>query len=82
VYFRVNACNEARSLKLGGGVRNLRDGRVEVEVYGEEEAVDRLIKWLKIGPKQAKVTIIEVTDSCFFTDHPVKEIPFQIWATN
>ena len=50
----------ARQLKLTGGVRNLRDGRVEVQVSGVAEAVDALIKWLEIGPKHAKVSIIEV----------------------
>ena len=52
----------AQQLKLTGGVRNLSDGRVEVQVSGIEGAVEALIKWLKIGPKHAKVSIIEVID--------------------
>ncbi|MCK4834500.1 MAG: acylphosphatase, partial [Gammaproteobacteria bacterium] len=36
--------------------------RVEVLVAGDDEVVQSLIKWLKIGPKYAKVSTIEVID--------------------
>ena len=49
-------------LNLRGSVRNLTDGRVEVQLAGEEAAAEVLINWLKIGPKHAKVTTIEVVD--------------------
>ncbi len=62
VFFRENCMREASQLKLSGGVRNLRDGRVEVQVSGVETGVNKLIKWLKTGPKHAKVSIIEVID--------------------
>ncbi len=52
----------ARQLKLSGGVRNLSDGRVEVRVFGDEAAVEDLINWLKIGPKHAKVSTIDVIE--------------------
>ena len=62
VFFRDSCMRQASQLKLSGGVRNLRDGRVEVQVSGVETAVSKLIKWLKIGSKHAKVSIIEVID--------------------
>lgn len=62
VFFRESTRNFASTLKLVGYVRNRRDGRVEVLVAGEEEAVYSLIKWLKIGPKLAKVSTIDVVD--------------------
>jgi len=60
VFFRESTRQQAVALKLVGGVRNIRDGRVEVQVSGKDEAVRRLINWLKIGPKYAKVSTIEV----------------------
>ncbi len=73
VFFRDSCVHQASQLKLSGGVRNLRDGRVEVQVSGVETAVDKLIKWLKIGPKHAKVSIIEVIDMAI-TDMNKKDL--------
>ncbi|MBE9567274.1 MAG: acylphosphatase [Proteobacteria bacterium] len=62
VFFRDSTRQKANELDLTGGVRNLRDGRVEVLVCGDEISLESLINWLKIGPKSAKVTTIEVVD--------------------
>ena len=81
VFFRDNTRRKADALQLKGGVRNCRDGRVEVLVVGEEAAVDALIKWLKIGPKHAKVSTIEVIDLAL---NHLPEMPrdnFEIWPT-
>ena len=55
VGFRWALCAEARRLDLAGWVRNLRDGRVEALVCGEEEAVDHLTLWAQNGPSTARV---------------------------
>ncbi len=62
VFYRDSTWQLANKLHLTGGVRNLCDGRVEVLVAGDDAAVESLIKWLKIGPKYAKVSTIEVID--------------------
>ncbi len=62
VFFRDSTRQIATELKLTGGVRNLPDGRVEVLVEGDEASIQSLIKWLKIGPKLAKVSTIKVID--------------------
>lgn len=68
VFFRESTRQQAISLGVGGWVRNRRDGRVEVMLCGDNDATDSLLKWLKIGPKLAKVTNIEckkiVKDKC------------------
>lgn len=54
------ACRSiARSLDLGGWVRNLSDGRVEFFAQGEGEAVDHLITWAWAGPGGARVSGVE-----------------------
>lgn len=49
VGFRFTACSLARPLGLNGWVKNCYDGDVEMEVQGEEEAIDRMIEGLDRG---------------------------------
>jgi acylphosphatase len=60
---------------LSGGVRNLDDGRVEVDVEGERSAVDAFVNLLKSGPCLARVEGIEVK-----SDTPTgQQGGFRIW---
>ena len=61
VGFRVFAAQAARRFQLFGGVRNLHDGRVELEVEGPKELIETLLTALKIGPPAAEVSQIETT---------------------
>ena len=45
-----------------GYARNLRDGRVEVVVEGEANAVDALVEWCRHGPRGARVDAVEVVE--------------------
>lgn len=47
VGFRYTAAYLARSLDLTGWVRNLWDGRVEMEVQGRPEAIESLLSELR-----------------------------------
>ena len=91
VFFRESTRQIASQLKLSGGVRNLSDGRLEVQLSGDEENVYSLIKWLKIGPKLAKVSNIEVlelerlertSDLLPGSPETQSEGKFEIWATD
>jgi acylphosphatase len=62
VGFRMNARAEALGLGLSGSARNLADGSVEVLVEGEEESVQQLIDWLRVGPRFASVAGVEISD--------------------
>ena len=62
VFYRESTRQLANELLLTGGVRNRRDGSVEVLVTGNDRDVETFINWLKTGPKLAKVSTIEVVD--------------------
>jgi len=49
----------ARALGLHGWVRNTRDGTVELFAQGDEDAVNRLVDWLWLGPSGDGVSGIE-----------------------
>lgn len=55
VFFRASAREQAVALKLTGYARNMVDGSVEVVVYGEPSAIDRMETWLHDGPDAAEV---------------------------
>jgi acylphosphatase len=56
VFFRSSTQDVAQGAGCTGWVRNLRDGRVEVEVQGDPQAVERVVDHCRTGPPQAKVT--------------------------
>ena len=60
VFFRYETKAEATRLKVNGWVKNLRDGRVEAVLEGEEEAVEKIIEFCKKGPPGAEVSGVEV----------------------
>jgi len=55
VGFRYSACARAEELRLGGWVRNLDDGSVEVVAEGAVERLALFEEWLRRGPTGAYV---------------------------
>ena len=55
VGFRYSACARAGELRLGGWVRNLDDGSVEVIAEGAAEKLALFEEWLRRGPTGAYV---------------------------
>lgn len=60
VGYRAYATRVASQRGLCGGVRNLDDGRVELEVEGRKDQILILIDDLKIGPPASRVAAVEV----------------------
>ena len=60
VGFRYFARDAARREGLAGTVRNLDDGRVEIVVEGDEEAVTRFERAIRQGPASARVDDVMV----------------------
>jgi len=47
---------------LGGWVRNLPDGRVEISAEGDAEALERFERHVRHGPPHARVDRVEIED--------------------
>ncbi len=62
VGFRWFTQEMARSEGAKGWVRNLPDGRVEAIVEGDEEAVTRVERAIRTGPRGARVEKVDVDD--------------------
>ena len=62
VGYRFHARDAAAREGLGGFVRNLSDGRVEVEAEGERDAMLRFERVLRQGPPAGRVDAVAVTD--------------------
>lgn len=60
VGFRYSVLSRARSLELGGWVRNRSDGSVEAAFEGDDERVRSLVEWCHQGPPGAEVRSIDV----------------------
>ena len=68
VWFRQSTLEQAEVLGLTGWVRNNDNGEVELLACGEEDALNRLKRWLWQGPKHAQVQevlIEEVPEQVF-----------------
>jgi acylphosphatase len=60
VWYRESCRQVADRLGVSGWVRNEPDGSVVAVVEGEEAAVDRLLEWMRTGPRHAVVTDVAV----------------------
>lgn len=68
VFYRAFTRNLASSIGLGGWVRNLPDGRVEVLFEGEKDLIVEAIRGCYAGPPGSHVTNIDVTWETFVGD--------------
>lgn len=52
----------ATTCGLVGWVRNRREGTVEAELHGDDEALRDVIAALRQGPRSARVDALQITD--------------------
>jgi len=62
VFFRDTCRRVAEEEKVSGWASNLSDGRVEVALEGDEDAVDRVVQWCREGTDWADVDSVEISD--------------------
>ena len=60
VFFRSETRDRARSLGLGGWVRNCPDGSVEAVFEGDPDRVRSMVDWCGRGPGGASVDAVDV----------------------
>jgi acylphosphatase len=62
VFFRDSTRREAESAGVAGWARNRSDGAVEAVFEGDDEAVDRMVEFVRRGPGHSDVDDVEVAD--------------------
>jgi acylphosphatase len=62
VFYRATCAERARELGLGGWVRNGSGGVVAAEFEGDEQGVETIVAWCRIGPATARVDSVQVSD--------------------
>ncbi|HYH33551.1 MAG TPA: acylphosphatase [Nocardioides sp.] len=62
VFFRDSCRSEARSRGVAGWVRNTAEGAVEVELEGDDDAVDAMVEWCHTGPPRAEVEAVRTRE--------------------
>lgn len=65
VFFRQALKVMAKKNNVFGWVKNLKDGRVEAILEGDEDKVNRLIEWSHGGPANARVEDVEIQNEKF-----------------
>lgn len=65
VCFRHSTAMEARQLGITGYAKNLRDGSVEVIMFGENAQLQVLLTWLETGSKRSIINSIVVDEIDF-----------------
>ena len=65
--FRYHTQQQATKLGLVGFVRHLSDGRIEIQVQGEEDKVDQMLDWCQAEPHGKHIKSI-----LFRHDEPVE----------
>jgi acylphosphatase len=62
VFFRDSTRREAESVGVAGWARNRADGAVEAVFEGDDDAVDRMVEFVRRGPGHSDIDDVEVVD--------------------
>jgi len=74
VFFRQALKVVAKKNNVLGWVRNLKDGRVEAILEGDNKSINPVIEWTRIGPANSRVDDIEVSNEEFKNEFSTFEI--------
>jgi acylphosphatase len=62
VFFRDSTRRKAQTVGVSGWVRNCPDGTVEAVFEGDDDAVRRMVDWVREGPGHAEVDRVDVVE--------------------
>lgn len=65
VFFRQAMKVTAKKNNATGWVKNLKDGRVEAIIEGEDLDVSNIVEWCHAGPANARVEDVEIRNEKF-----------------
>ena len=65
VFFRAETQRTADGFHLTGWVRNMSDGRVEALFEGEDQNVDKMLDWCRVGPPAARVKDVLMEEEAY-----------------
>ncbi len=65
VFFRQAIKAMAKKNKVFGWVRNLKDGKVETVLEGDDVDIISMVEWCHAGPANARVEDIEIRNEKF-----------------
>ncbi len=65
VFFRQAMKVTAKKNNATGWVRNLKDGRVEAVIEGDDLDVINIVEWCHAGPANARVEDVEIKNEKF-----------------
>ena len=74
VFFRQALKVVAKKNNVSGWVRNLKDGRVEAILEGDNKSVNSVIEWTSIGPANSHIDDIEVINEEFKNEFSMFEV--------
>jgi acylphosphatase len=60
VFFRQAMKVAAKKNRVSGWVKNLKDGRVEAIIEGDDVGVSNMVEWCHAGPANARVEDVEI----------------------
>ena len=63
VWYRDSLRRRAEELGVVGWVRNLSDGRVEAQLQGPADQVEKCLDYARSGPPRAKVNDVQMTEA-------------------
>ena len=73
VWYRESCRREAAAAGVAGWVRNNDDGTVEAVLEGEAEGVQRVLDWMRQGPRGAVVESVDAR-----AEEPLGESSFDV----
>jgi acylphosphatase len=73
VFYRDTCRSVAGRAGVAGSAANLPDGRVEVVLEGDEDAVEKVIDWCRSGTGGSRVEAVEVME-----EDPQGETTFRV----
>jgi acylphosphatase len=62
VGYRESVRRIAEAEKVSGWVRNVRDGTVEALLQGEDTAAEKVVAFMRTGPRFARVDSVQVVE--------------------